>query len=89
MLFAFPCGSSKQFYRAAATLETGLPRAEVALRLSRCTHLTDDVLLRSHAEDRESWYSDPWFAVCDVVYDSRERVAQVSTFAFDSPFGGD
>ena len=78
--------TSRQFYRAVGAVRPGMSRAEVADTLSRSAELSDDIFLRSGREDTESWYADPWFAVCDVVYGNDERVVDVSRFAFDSPF---
>jgi hypothetical protein len=84
-LFVAPWGTAKRFYRTAYRLEPGMTRGEVARVLSSCAGQSDDIFLRSH-ENTERWYSDPWFAVCAVVYDGNDRLVQSSTFAFDHPW---
>ena len=84
-LFLAPWGTAKGFYRTVDRLEPGMTRGEVARVLSSCAGQSEDILLRSHG-DTEYWYSDPWFAVCDVLYDSNDRLVQSSTFAFDHPW---
>jgi hypothetical protein len=79
LLAYWPFGNLKRLHRAAASVQVGMTRAEVAGQLRSRLELSPDPFPYS-AQELDLWYGDGAGLVeCRVAYDPSDRVARVET----------